>query len=73
MAKSLDIGKPTEKKTGVKKSTNISKKEDGALVDLNFKVSSEFKREFRLWAASHDMTQKKVLEQAFQVLKDSQI
>lgn len=73
MAKSLDldIGQPKEKqKTANRSSLNTRKRESGALVDLNFKVSPEFKREFKLWAASHDMKQKEVLEEAFKALKN---
>lgn len=74
MAKSLDLGDPiSPKATVVKQSSNTKKKEAGVLVDLNFKVSPEFKREFKLWAAAHDSTQKKVLEDAFRMLKDSHI
>jgi len=36
---------------------------------LNFKVSSEFKWEFKTWAASHQMSQKAVLEAAFELIK----
>lgn len=74
MAKTLglDMGTPPErpaKKESVKQSSNTSKREAGEKVDLNFKVSPEFKREFRLWAASHDITQKETLERAFELLK----
>lgn len=75
MAKTLDLGVPKgDKKAEQKKeSSNTLKKESGAKVDLNFKVSAEFKKEFKLWAVSHEMTQKQVLETAFQLLKESRI
>ena len=80
----LDIGNPSEigappkrkprAKTGNKKvGGNTTKAEAAATVDLNFKVSAEFKREFKMWAASHDMSQKAVLEMAFDTLKRSKL
>lgn len=72
MAKSLDLdlGQPKGKrKTANRSSVNTRKRESGDLVDLNFKVTPEFRREFKLWAASHEMKQKEVLEEAFRVLK----
>lgn len=72
MAKSLDLdlGKPAPKsQTAGRSSINTRKRESGSLVDLNFKVTPEFRREFKLWAASHDLKQKEVLEEAFRVLK----
>lgn len=76
MAKTLDLGipKPSEKnKQQQRQGANTTKRERGALVDLNFKVSAEFKREFKVWAASHDLTQKQALEYAFKLLKDSRL
>jgi len=74
MAKALDLdlGMPSKVKNAHERSRssiNTKKREAGAQVDLNFKVSSEFRREFKLWAASHDMKQKEVLEEAFRLLK----
>lgn len=70
MAKNLglDLGTAPEKKGG-RVSTNTKRREAGAIVDLNFKVSAEFRREFKLWAAANDMTQKETLEHAFKLLK----
>lgn len=76
MAKKLDLGQPvgSNNSNGLKKkSVNTKKKEAGSQVDLNFKVNPEFKREFKLWATAHDMTQKRALELAFELLKDSHI
>jgi hypothetical protein len=75
MAKSLDLGSPTpgKKQQATKEAANTTKREAGALVDLNFKVSAEFRREFKLWAAAHDLSQKAALEKAFQLLKNSHI
>lgn len=75
MAKTLglDIGAAPQSKTSQnaskKVSTNIRKKESGKPVDLNFKVTPEFKREFKTWAVSHDLSQKETLERAFSLLK----
>ena len=73
MAKKLDLGIPTKNVNTSKASTNTRKKESGDTVDLNFKVSPEFKREFKLWAASHEMSQKAVLEASFSSLKKNNI
>lgn len=74
MAKNLDLNigsapAKAEKKQPARESANTQKREAGAVVDLNFKVSPEFRREFKLWAAAHDMSQKETLERAFKLLK----
>ena len=46
--------------------------EGGSTVDLNFKVDSAFKRDFKLYAAAHSITQKEVLIRAFELLKRQQ-
>jgi len=51
----FDLGKPapqkTRAKTAPKKSVpNTKKPESASLADLNFKVSPEFRREFKMWA-----------------------
>ncbi len=68
--KTLSIGKPKEKR---KQSQNILKKEKGKTVDLNFKVDAEFKRDFKTFAVTHDLSQKQVLEMAFRLLKENTI
>ncbi|MFT6905740.1 MAG: hypothetical protein ACJAS1_002398 [Oleiphilaceae bacterium] len=77
MAKDLGIGSPPSKskpeKITVAKVSNTEKRESGGTVDLNFKVSAEFKREFKIWATSHDLTQKRALELAFEALKDNHL
>lgn len=70
MAKTLDLGQPKSQKIN-KQTTNTHKIEAGKLVDLNFKVTAEFRREFKLWAISHDMTQKELLEIAFKKIKQN--
>lgn len=61
----------TTKKPEQNKSKNTKKPESSAFADLNFKVSQEFKWEFKTWAASHQMSQKAALEEAFELLKKS--
>lgn len=51
-------------------SLNTNKRESTQLVDLNFKVSSEFHREFKIYAAANDMTMKEVMLAAFDALKE---
>lgn len=71
----ISIPKPSKnKKPASKKEVNTSlntknKAESSAYADLNFKVSQEFKWEFKAWAASHQMSQKAALETAFDLLK----
>jgi hypothetical protein len=75
MAKTLglDIGPAPEPKTSQRASkkvfSNTQRREAGKPMDLNFKVSAEFKREFKTWAVSHDLSQKETLEKAFSLLK----
>jgi len=64
----IEIEKPKQRKQNTK-TKNIKKAESSAFSDLNFKVSSEFKWEFKTWAASHQMSQKAVLEAAFELIK----
>ena len=66
--KKLSIGEP-KKKQASKQSQNTQKREKGAIADLNFKVDAEFKRDFKMYATAHDMSQKQVLEMAFSLLK----
>lgn len=37
--------------------SNTSTAIDGQLVDLNFKVPAEFRKDFRLFCATHDLSQ----------------
>jgi hypothetical protein len=76
MAKQVDtgIGRPPEKSehAGGKPETqseNTKQPESGNLVALNFKVSPEVKKDFKVWAAAHNKTQREVLEEAFKLLK----
>lgn len=75
MAKSLGIGDPPAKnekagrETSGRASNNTSRPESSSMVALNFKVKPEFKQEFKLWAATHQMSQKEALEKGFDLLK----
>jgi hypothetical protein len=37
---------------------------------LNFKVPAEFRREFKTYAAQHDLSLSKLLQESFRVLKE---
>ncbi len=37
---------------------------------LNFKVTADFKREYKVYAASRDMTMIELLQQSYQLYKD---
>jgi hypothetical protein len=66
------IGKP--KSISIKQETlNTKKRESTQLVDLNFKVSAEFHRAFKIYAAANDMSMKDVLMAAFSALKEKNI
>lgn len=72
MAKNVSVmGAPPAKpsSTAPASSANLNKPESGSLVDLSFKVDPEFRRDFRLYAAEHELTQKEVLVRAFNLLK----
>lgn len=44
--------------------------ENGHLTPLNFKVSRDFHREFKTFAAQHSKTMVGILQEAFALLKD---
>jgi hypothetical protein len=52
-------------------SANLSKPADGVLMPLNFKVASDFKIEYKTFAASHGMTMNKLLEASFKLYKEN--
>ncbi|PZD70408.1 hypothetical protein C1752_13134 [Acaryochloris thomasi RCC1774] len=45
--------------------SNLGKPEPGKIIDMNFKVPAEFKRDFKIAAATHGMTQKDLLMEIF--------
>lgn len=46
--------------------SNLGKPEPGKTVDLNFKVSAEFKKDFKIAAVTKGMTQKDLLKEIFE-------
>ncbi len=68
MSKKVIIDGPVGTK---RQSDNTEQPESGSLVALNFKVTPEIKKEFKVWAASHGKTQRQVLEEAFDLLRES--
>lgn len=48
---------------------NTSKPSSSDLVALNFKVDSEFHKEFKMFAAMHGMSMVELLKQSFEELK----
>jgi hypothetical protein len=46
---------------------NLSKPEPESIVALNFRVPAAFKKNFKIAAASHGITQSDLLKQAFQL------
>lgn len=44
---------------------NLEKAEPGTIDNLNFKVTPEFKRTFRIYAMSRGITSKQLLERCF--------
>ena len=49
---------------------NLSQPEDGESVALNFRVPAWFKKEFKVTAATHGLTQSNLLHQAFDAWKE---
>ncbi len=53
-----------------KPSQNLTKAQSGLPVPLNFKVSPEFHREFKTYAAQHDISMLELLERCFKSYKE---
>ncbi len=49
---------------------NTTKPEAGELVPMNFKVDSELKKDFKMFAAMHDMSMVDLLKEAFALYKE---
>ena len=47
-----------------------AKEEETGLAPLNFRVSAEFRREFKTYAAAHDLKLNKLLALSFQTYRD---
>lgn len=52
--------------------SNLKKPEPGKLVDLNFKVPAEFRKDFKVAAAIHGKTQVDLLQEIFEFWSKSQ-
>jgi hypothetical protein len=48
---------------------NLDRAEAGGTANLNFKVSPEFHREFKVFAATHGLRMNETLTEAFSLLK----
>ncbi len=70
------IGKPSANRKGApppefEASVNLNRAPDDDLKPLNFKVKAEFKREFKSYATSLDMTMVQLLQDCFAHYKNS--
>ena len=54
-----------------KPSNNLTKAASGSSVLMNFRVSPEFHREFKTYAAMHDISMVELLERCFEHYKES--
>ncbi|MBL1203110.1 MAG: hypothetical protein FWK04_29575 [Nostoc sp. GBBB01] len=52
--------------------SNLQKLEPGETVNLNFKVPAEFKRDFKIAAATYGCTQVELLQRIFKYWTDNQ-
>jgi hypothetical protein len=71
-----EIKKPKSRKKGIPPkiedaSQNLTKAPDQELKPLNFKVSAEFKHDFKLYALEHDMSMVELLAKCFESYKRS--
>jgi hypothetical protein len=55
-----------EPPTKIETKNNLSKPDSTKTVALNFRVPATFKRDFKIAAASHSITQSDLLQQAFE-------
>lgn len=62
--KNANKGEPPSRE---KTKKNLSNPEPGQTVALNFKVSADFKKDFKVAAAIHGITQSELLKQAFRI------
>lgn len=60
-------GEPPEK---AETKINLIKPEPGGIVALNFRVPADFKRDFKVSAATVGITQSELLQQAFQLWQE---
>ena len=63
---------PQKARSSVSTRTGLaSDAENGHLTPLNFKVSRDFHREFKTFAAQHSKTMVGILQEAFALLKET--
>jgi hypothetical protein len=60
---------PKERKRSIKPPTQSAENGDARTAPLNFKVSPEFRREFKTYAAQHNKKLNQLLYEAFKSLK----
>ncbi len=63
-------GVPPKGKAPTISNNNLSKPAQADLVPLNFKVSPEFARDFKVYAAMHSMKLVELLKTSFEEYKD---
>jgi hypothetical protein len=54
----------------MEKRTNLEKPDPANIVALNFRVPSEFKRDFKIASATYGITQSELLQQAFRMWQE---
>ena len=72
MAKMAPPKKSTKGTPVVQPSNNLSKGSSEDFVGLNFKVEAEFRREFKTFAAEHDLKMNDLLKRSFRLFQESQ-
>lgn len=60
------------KPKGTKGQASQTLSQNGELIGLNFKIEPEFRREFKTYAAEHDLSMVDLLKESFALHKDSQ-
>ncbi|SEQ44850.1 hypothetical protein SAMN05421693_13221 [Ectothiorhodospira magna] len=69
----IQPGASTKKGTAPKPTAvvdNLKRPQDGALKPLNFKVSPDFHREFKTYAATHGISMVDLLREGFALVKE---
>lgn len=74
----VDIKKPNKKKSlgtpptpeeSSVNSDNLAKPEPDQLVPMNFKVPSEFRKQYRILAGTHDVSMTDILKESFELYR----
>ena len=69
MAKAPVKGKPLKQGSELSVLTFTNHDELHALTPMNFKVPLQFHREFKIYAAQHDMSMVDLLQESFRLMK----